>query len=308
MSQENKLFEGKRYLITGGTGFIGKRFVERLKATKATCEVVTRQQLASQDNIHYIQCDLNDMEQLENLFLKQTEKYDAIVYMAANIPQVGMKKENYLDAKCSTLDPIVNFCQVAMPHCHKFIYISSIDVIGVPENEDYTEEEVARPATPYALAKYCGEFYVEKIAQVNNVPLTSLRFSQVYGPNEPLVRVIPILINAVKEGKPFNKFTTGDEKRRFLYVEDAVTSIVRALESEATGIFNIAGKSIDTINDLLNIVGDIQGKAVDINIVAESVAGNNVPNIDKAEKVLNYIPEYTLEQGIHCILGGMKNE
>lgn len=296
-----KKYKGKKFLITGGTGFIGKRVVEYLKDTEAMCYVITRKYYEDTANIKYIQCDLNDMDTLDIESLTKEGLFDAIIYLAANIPEIGMKKENYYDAKCSTFDPIIHFVNKTLDYCERFIYASSIDVIGTPQNLDYTEEEPANPATPYALAKYCGEMYVQKMCELANRPLVNLRFSQVYGPKEPLVRVIPILLNTIKQNGVFNKFTTGEEKRRFLYVDDAVQSIILAIDTECFGTYNIAGKSVDTVNDLLDYAGCVYEKEIATSIVAEVKAAHNVPNIDKAIYNLGYNPKYSLLEGIRKI-------
>ena len=129
-----------------------------------------------------------------------------------------------------------------------------------------------------------------------------LRFSQVYGPNEPLVRIIPILLDAVVNDKCFKLYGTGNEKRRFLYVDDAVQAIVKAIDYPETGVFNIAGASSDSILDLINIAQKVYNKKLNIEkINVECNTFDNIPDITKAEKMLGYVPEFTLEKGIEKI-------
>lgn len=292
----------KKVLITGGTGFIGRNTLEKLIENDVECWVITRQNLKDTDKVKYLNLDLSEFDTATvNNVTSKIGEFDAIIYMAASIPVIGAKKETFYEAKVNTLDPLVKFCELFIPLTKKFIYISSIDVVGINTDYEYNEECNVNPVTPYAIAKYCGEIYANSICNSYKIPCTILRFSQVYGPNEPLVRVIPILRKAIKENDVFNKFTTGEEKRRFLYVEDAANSILLALKSNASGIFNIAGKDISSINDLINICEEVYNKKINLSIKGDTIASDNMPSISKAEKVLKYIPKYNLKEGISRI-------
>jgi UDP-glucose 4-epimerase len=228
--------------------------------------------------------------------------------MAANIPLLGAKKENYEDAMYSTLVPFVKFAQSTLELAKKFIYVSSIDCVGIPSYTDYDENIKLNPYTPYAVAKLSGEKYIESMTQSKNIPLTILRFSQVYGPNEPLLRIIPILLDSIKNDKTFNLYGTGEEKRRFLYVKDAAKAVLCALNSNNTGIYNIAGASIESINELIAIVEKTYNKKLILNkIDCFHKTFDNIPSIENARKLIDYKPEYTLDLGIKEIYNEENN-
>lgn len=294
----------KKVLITGGTGFIGSHVVRKLVRLGYECVVFTRRDIDDLEKVRYVKLDIAETSRdVADRVMGQEGKAEAIIYLAANIPLIGQPKESYLDAKHSTLDPLVSFCQHFAPYAQKFVYASSIDVMGVPEVQNYDESCSPSPATPYGLAKYCGEFYVNSICRQLGIKATILRFSQVYGYNEPLVRVIPILLQALRTNGQFYKFTTGNEKRRFLYVSDAADAVYRALESDNTGVYNVAGKSVDSINDLISMAEGIYNKNLDVVIKGEHIAYDNVPSILKAESGLGFSPQYSLEDGIKEIYG-----
>lgn len=289
-----------KILLTGGTGFIGKELVRKLYDTDTKVYVLTRRDIKDDKNIRYIKCDLNVADETfyEN-FYSNYGNFDAIVYMAANIPTINDKKEDFSDAINSTLVPSVKFFQGIKQHTSKIIYISSIDVYGVPKNTDYDENESLNPFTPYAAAKLASEIYVKSIANFDKIPLTILRFSQVYGPNEPLVRIIPILLNCYRENKTFNLYGTGEEKRRFLYVKDAVQAVIKAIDSDKEGTFNIAGADNTSIRDLIEVCNKVYNIKLPINRITTSAKTfDNICNIDKSKKLLGYSPNYTLESGI----------
>lgn len=290
-----------KILITGGTGFIGNIVTPILAEHGHECIVLTRRDIQSTNNhIQYIKCDLQkDTDDTMSRIAEQIGKCDAILYMAAKIPVIGQKKETFSDALLSTLYPLVRFIQAFGTFTKKIIYLSSIDTIGIPPCDYYDENCPSIAYSPYGIAKLAGETYLKSFATANNIALISLRFSQVYGPNEPMVRIIPILINAVKTNTPFTLYGDGNEKRRFLYVRDAANAIECALQSSATGTYNIAGKSIDSVNDLCRIVQAVY--ATKLNLSHNSSVTNtfnNIPSIMRAQEELGFTPLYTLEMGI----------
>lgn len=287
----------KKILIAGGTGFIGKRLVNRLLREGADIYVITRQNLVGDANLHYIKYDLVSNEDFPNI----AETFDFGIYMAANIPLKGSPKESYIDAKKSTLDPLIRFCELFLPAVRKFVYISSIDVLGTVDTPEYGEDEKVNAATPYGLAKYCGEFYAKGIAGDCGIPCTILRFSQVYGPGEPIVRIIPVLLDCLVNGREFSLYTTGNEERRFLYVDDAVQAILLSCCSEETGIFNIAGEDIISINDLIAAMEDVFGMKLKIKRLNVSNGSSNVPSIHKAQKLLSYKPQFGILEGLRKV-------
>lgn len=298
MNTQNK----KNLLIAGGTGFIGKRFLKQAVENGYICHVITRSKYDNTESIKYYQCDLMNFDKnfVENKF--NNTIFDGIVYMAANIPLMGAKKENYEDAMYSTLVPFVKFAQATIDLTQKFIYISSIDCVGIPPCKNYDEKVELQPFTPYAVAKLAGEEYIKSMAKTKNVSFSILRFSQVYGENEPIVRIIPLLIDRIKNNTEFSLYGTGLEKRRFLFVDDAANAIICALRSKKTGVYNIAGKSVESIKDLIDITEKVFNKKLNLKKVDYSgVTFDNIPSIEKASQEIGYEPSFSLQEGIERI-------
>lgn len=301
----------RKIIIAGGTGFIGKKVVEILENNKINCFVLTRNtNKINSKYVTYITLDLNNLttDDCSNIN-KKYGPFEAGIYLAANIPKIGEKKESYSQAGISTLFPTINFMEGFAPFLKKIIYASSVDVYGNTDVDFYNEKAETKATTPYGVAKLCGENYLKSIASKYNIKYLVLRFSQVYGPFEPIVRIIPILIKTVKENQIFTLYGKGEEKRRFLYVEDAALSVFCALKYNDSGIFNIAGKSINSINGLIKIVENIYKKEIKIKYEESKITThNNIPKINKAKKILFYNPKYSLMAGIRKIFKEENNE
>ena len=292
-----------KVIIAGGTGFIGKRLVSMLEKSGILCYVLTRRKAIDTYFVKYIDCDLNSLTMEKSIEINnQYGPFDTGIYLAANIPQIGARKENYYDATNSTLIPTINFSEGFAPFIKQIIYASSIDVVGTPKENLYDEFIETNPTTPYAVAKLSGEYYIKSIANRYGVTYSILRFSQVYGPFEPMVRVIPILIKTAKENNVFSLYGNGEEKRRFLYVDDAASSIRNALDYHDNGLFNIAGKSINSIRELISIVENVYKKNIRLEIKELNTnVFDNIPSIEAAQKELLYNPKYSLDEGIRNI-------
>lgn len=296
---ENAVWSNKKIIIAGGTGFIGKRVVSLLISLNAQVFVITRNKNISGKNITYLNVDLNNKSELERY--RGKEKFDMAIYLAAKIPFLNGKKESYVEAKYSTFDPLINFCDCFIQDTKKFVFASSIDAAGICEIPEYGEEISSYNVSAYGLAKYCGELYAKKICEENSCRCIILRFSQVYGLDEPEIKIIPMLKRALNSGTEFRLFTDGKERRKYLYVDDAVQAIFRSLLSDETGTYNIAGKEAISMNELIKLMEEIWRKKLFLNRLNRKKGKNNLPGIQKAQKELEFQPEVSIEQGLRLI-------
>jgi UDP-glucose 4-epimerase len=286
-------------LVTGGTGFVGRRVINRIKKDNKTV-IITRKERENLKNIYYHTCDLREIgEKDKKDILKLLDnKIDAIIYMAASIPRMGEKKETMNMAKENTLDPLVKFLDLFGEYVNKIIYTSTIDVVGIPENKYYDEYTNIKPITSYGVAKYIGEEYLNYYCRSNNKIGINLRLSQVYGPNEPLIRVIPMIKNCLLKNKIFTIYGTGEEKRRYLYVDDAAKAVQLSLKSNQSGTYNIAGKDIVSIKDVINIMEKVYGNKLRTKQNNDYEGFDNIPDIKFASKDLGFEPDYNFKRGV----------
>jgi UDP-glucose 4-epimerase len=302
--------KNKRILLTGGTGLVGKHVTRLL--TDAGAEVVsfTRKHVTS-DNPHvtYITCDLRDLKRLHDEGnLPPLRDIDYLVYIAANIPQLHEKKETLLDAKENTLDPFLYVMEYYARNVKKIVYTSTIDIYGYPGIEQFDENTRIDPPTPYAIAKYAGEEYLKMYAKMNKSSYTILRFSQVYGENEPFVRVIPFVIDAALHNKSFTMWGNPQNKRKFLYAEDAAKAVIAGLEYEKNGIFQIAGSEEITIAQIVEIVEEVTGKKMIVEHKnADSPMVHLTPSTSLAEKELKFNAKTLFKDGIAKVISSYEH-
>lgn len=229
MSQE-KLRLG----ITGGSGFIGSRLVEYLSKDQKI-------------EFFLFDGDLLNKQEISSFF--EGKEINQVVHLAGTF--FGDFEELVLANVITTS----NLLQVAVKrNVSKFVYTSTGAVYGEPVREKAIETDPLNPITLYGLAKAyaekCVDFYSRKFA-INSI---ILRFPNVYGPQNNK-GVIYDFLKAIKEKGRVVIHGTGQQKRNFLFVDDAVEAIKRAIEYDGEGeVFNIADKDLFSLNDVLEIL------------------------------------------------------
>ena len=298
----------KTVLVTGGAGFIGSHIVKRLVNSRYKVRVVDNLATGKLANlkevlgkIEFLKADLSNLKTAE----KAIKGIDFICHQAA-IPSVARSVENpYLTHKAN-VDATLNLLLAAKENkrIKKFVYASSSSIYGdspkLPKKEDFPPN----PISPYALAKYTSEKYCQLFNKLYGLPTISLRYFNVFGPNQDpkseYSAAIPKFILAIMKNQRPIVYGNGEQTRDFTDVENIVNANLLALKSRATGIFNIAcGKRI-SLNEIIALLNKILNK--NIKPIYQSARKGDIKHsladISKARKILKYQPKIGLEEGL----------
>lgn len=123
-------------------------------------------------------------------------------------------------------------------------YVSTLDVYGPPRRQPIAESHPTAPGTWYGVSKLAGERLCQVFAAQRGLPCAVLRLGQVYGPGDPSAKAIPSFLRAALAGGPIVVRGPGRERRGYVYVDDVVEAIERALNRRAAGVFNVAGRPV----------------------------------------------------------------
>jgi len=303
--------ENKKVIITGGAGFIGSHLARRL-AMRNHCTVIDdlstgRIQNIAEDiaerRLEFVQASILDLELLKELF----KDADYVFHQAAMV-SVPRSMENPLACSLVNVIGTLNVLLAARDNrVTKVAYASSSSVYGNTPDLPRKEQAKPCPLSPYAVSKLAGEQYCQVFNSAFGLATVCLRYFNVYGPNQDphgqYAAVIPRFVKRVLNGEPPIIFGDGTQTRDFTFVEDVVGANILAMESNASGVFNIGtGKSI-SISHLANEIMDITGRSF-IPICQAKRAGDvehSLADISKAS-TFGYRPEYSLRKGITEIL------
>jgi UDP-glucose 4-epimerase len=142
---------------------------------------------------------------------------------------------------------------------NRFIYAASSSCYGLATVFPTPEDAPIAPQYPYALTKWVGEQYALQWMQVYGLPVVSLRLFNVFGPRQRTAgtygAVMGVFLAQKANGQPLTIVGDGTQTRDFTYVTDVVDAMVKAAESDVTGVFNVGSGDTYAVNDLANLIG-----------------------------------------------------
>jgi len=307
------------YLVTGGAGFIGSNVVARLvKEEGSKVKVLDNFSTGKLENIaqfldkiELIKGDLTNF----NIVKKALKDVDYCLHQAA-LPSVERSVNDPLLSNEVNITGTLNILIAARDlGVKRVIYASSSAIYGdtpvLPKREDMKPS----PLSPYALTKLTGEEYCRLFYSIYGLPTISLRYFNVFGPNQDptstYAAVIPKFITVMLTGKAPTIYGDGGQSRDFTFVENVVEANILATESnEGIGqTFNIACGQRVTINELAKNIAKILNTDVKP-IHVEPRAGDvrhSLADISKAQNLLGYEPQVGFEEGLSRTVQWYKN-
>lgn len=253
----------KKILITGAGGFVGGFIVEealkRGYETWAAVRATTSLEYLTDERINIIELDFTDTELLKkqlSLFVAENGKWDYIIHNLGATKCTNFRDFNRIN--CDYLKDFTNIlCEVnGVPE--KFLLMSSLSVMGMGDDENYTPfktSDIPLPNTGYGVSKLMGE---QVIKAIPDFPYVIFRATGVYGPHE---KDYFLMIKSIARGFDFS---VGFKKQMltFIYVQDLACAMMDALESPKAirKTYFIAEKRGYTQNEFRKIVADALGK------------------------------------------------
>ena len=298
---ENK--SKKKYLVTGGAGFVGSNIAKALEAEGH--EVTVLDDFSK--NGHFknligfkgdvITCDLFERVPHDMYF-------DAIFHEAAITDTTVMDQKAMMEQNVEAFKNLLEFA--ADNEIKKVIYASSAATYGngpVPN----VETQPTHPENVYGFSKVIMDNVARQFSEDNNdMKIIGLRYFNVYGPGEyhkgKMASMVYQLYNQMKAGQRPRVFKNGEQQRDFVYVKDIVKINLCALKNgKETGVFNAATGVPRDYNDIIACLN----KELGTNLEPEYI-DNPYPffqlktqaDITKSKEKLGYEPDYTLEKGI----------
>jgi len=303
-----------KILVTGGKGFIGSKIVEMLsndhKVTVVdnhdTYGIMTKEEL----NKLYQWRTRN--WNTKNITMIQGDILDRLICLKAfrSNPEIVIHLATYPRAKIVDNDPIVGIPKVintttnllwhsAKFKVKKFVYISSSMVYG--DFADGTKEDAStKPKNIYGEAKLTGERMVKLFAKRDGLNYNIIRPSGVYGPGDMPDRVVSKFFDKAMKNETIT-LHNGDNKVDFTYRQDAARGIIlAALSSIANVSFNITAGNATSLRTLAETIIGMTSSKSDLEDIGnhELYPMRGTLDIGRAKDLLNYEPEFTLEQGL----------
>ncbi|MBN1913630.1 MAG: SDR family oxidoreductase [Candidatus Omnitrophica bacterium] len=261
----------KKYLVTGGAGFIGSHITQTLIKNKNAVRVLDNFSSGKKENlasfikkIDLIKGDIRSYRAC----LKATKGVDFVLHQAAlrSVPKSLVSPGDYNEVNIAGT---LNLLKASVENKVKLLVLASSssvygDIDVFPEKESF----LPQPISPYALTKLTGEYYCKIFSYHYGLATVSLRYFNVFGPRQSLddeyAVVIPKFINCMLKNEKPPIFGNGRQSRDFTYVSNVVEANILAarLKDPKGEVFNVASGKNYTILELVDILNRMMHKSI----------------------------------------------
>ena len=303
----------ERFLVTGGAGFIGSNICSRLVAERCFVRVLDnlltgkKANLASiWDRIEFVQADMGDPE----VARAAMKGIDVVLHQGA-LPSVPRSVDDPASTHRHCVDATFTLLMAARDaKVKRFVYAASSSAYGDTPTLPKRETMAANPLSPYAVGKLVGEYYCSVFSQVYGLETVSLRYFNVFGPQQDptsqYAAAIPAFVTSILKGRPPTVYGDGEQSRDFTYVDNVVHANLLAARARKTSgeVVNIACGEAVTVNSIIAAINRIVGRDVKP-IYAPARAGDvrhSLADTTAARRLLGYEAVVSFEKGLEMAI------
>ncbi len=284
----------KNILVTGINGFIGRHISFALSNKYNIYGISRKEYLSNGICVKYIPFDISSDLFVDKVSLILDDIY-AIVHVAANISN---NINELIDTNCRGSIHIAQLAQKL--DVKKVINISSIQVIGEPKSLPIDENHPIAPKTLYHSTKIFGEYVLNNLLDLG-IGVYNLRISSPIGYDMPNNKIFSVFVDNCMKNENINIYGQGQRIQNYIDVEDISQAVLKCIESNKFGTYNIASdksyKNIELAQICKNVLNSDSSIVYANNIDTEEEK-SWIISIDKARKELGFNPNIRLENTI----------
>jgi UDP-glucose 4-epimerase len=299
------------YLVTGGAGFIGSHLVEALIADGHVVRVLDDLSSGQIENlprgVELVTADVTEQRAVQ----RALDNVDGCFHLAAIASVERCRREwrrSHIVNLGGTITVFEEACraQQSLGRPLPVVYASSAAVYGDASEIPISEEALPRPVSAYGVDKLGCELHAAVASRTHELRSVGLRFFNVYGPrqdpNSPYSGVISIFCRRILRGVPLEIHGDGEQIRDFVFVQDAVNALRRAMESAAITpqVHNVCTGVGTSIRQIAAVIARMQGFS-DLLQFAPSRAGDLAVSLGdprQAREKLKFGAATSLQQGL----------
>ena len=311
----------KKCLVTGAAGFIGSHLSEQL--VDSGCEVIGIDRLTNYYSEKIKEANIEKLKESplftfyqDNLLTIDLQSIlqgvDFVFHQAAQ-PRVrsswGKNFDVYTQNNILATQRLLE--AVKGMSIRRFVFASSSSIYGDTEDLPMTEDSAPKPVSPYGVSKLAAEHLCYLYWKIFGVPVIALRYFTVFGPRQRPDMAFHKFIKAMSHSEEILIYGNGEQTRDFTFVDDVVEANIQLMGTnlESGDVFNIAGGSRVTINEVIRILERILNTKANVKYVQpqnDDVA-HTYADTSKAMEHLGYKPQHKLEEGLEEEISWIRN-
>lgn len=310
-----------KVLVTGGAGFIGSNLCEHLLAQGNEVRCLDNFATGKPENIIPLlakypatfQLLVGDIRNMDDC-RKAVEGMEYVLHEAA----LGSVPRSIKDPVTTNDVNIGGFLNMLVASrdagVKRFIFAASSSTYGDSKSLPKVEDVIGKPLSPYAITKYVDELYADVFARTYNFEYIGLRYFNVFGrrqdPFGAYAAVIPLFVKKFMAHESPVINGDGEYSRDFTYIDNVIQMNMLALTTTnpdaVNQIYNTAFGERTTLNQLVGYLkeylSEFDAEIANVEVLHGPNRAGDIPHslacIDKAKNLLNYHPEFSMQQGL----------
>lgn len=254
--------QGRRILVTGGSGFIGRHVVADLSSAGAHVRVVDLQPHPDPE-VDLVQGDIAEAEVLESAF---EGGVDGVVHLAAVTSVLRSVEHPVLTHRTNVEGTAMVLEAARHAGAKSLVFASTNAVTGPMRGPAITEAEVLQPLTPYGATKAAGEMLMSAYTAVYGLRCVPLRLTNVYGPGmQAKDSIVARLMRAIRLESTFEIYGDGRQVRDYVHAADVTAAVRLGLTDERWAGATVigAGESLSVL-EVIEAVQQATGAQIDV--------------------------------------------
>jgi len=287
---------GGRVLVTGGSGFIGRNLVDRLRVDGLAVVVADRDPFPD-DEVPTVVGDLCDPDVRDAAVTNET---DAIVHLAAETSVLG-SVERPAQVHRTNVEMTAALLETARERgVRTFVLGSTNAVVGDVGQSTITESLPLLPLTPYGATKAAAEMLLSGYAGAYGMRCPSVRLTNVYGPGMGHKdSFVPRLLRAAATGGEVEIYGDGEQRRDLVHVHDVAQALAAATAAWPSGPVIVGGRRSYTVNEITQAARDASDRPIRARHIAAKPGEMPAVVVDISRaRARGYEPAVHLVEGI----------
>jgi nucleoside-diphosphate-sugar epimerase len=241
-------------VVTGGSGYLGSRLVERLGAAGDRVVNFDLEPPDDQPGVEFVRGDVRDRGALR----AACAGADVIIHGVALQP---LARDRRLMEDVNVGGTSNLLASALDAKVRKVVYVSSTSVFGIPERNPLVEDSPLRPLEPYGRSKLQAELLCRDAVE-RGVDVTVIRPRTIVGPGR--LGLFSILFDWISEGAPIYVLGRGDNQTNFIHLEDLASACILAAQREGAATYNVGATEVDTMREMLQALVDHAGTGASV--------------------------------------------